>query len=103
MACHSYTTSAKSLTEVSPTILLLEGTIFIFILKDLYFGNIYLAAPDLIGINDHQGLKYISPPKQGPITKLIKGLSNSSIPKYTVGDACFNIDGPIKLINFRGS
>jgi hypothetical protein len=53
VACDSCTTSVKSLTEVSPIILLLEETNFIFVLKDLYFRNICLAALDLIGINNH--------------------------------------------------
>jgi hypothetical protein len=54
-------------------------------------------------MNDHKVLECVGPPKQGPVTKLVEGPSDSNIPKYTVGDACFGVDGPIKIIDFGGA
>ena len=54
-------------------------------------------------MNDDQVLECIGPVKQEPVIKLGDGPFDSSIPKYTVGDVCFDADGPVKLIDFGGA
>ena len=46
-------------------------------------------------------IEHTGPIKQGPVISLCEGLNNTSIPEYTVGDACFDADGAVKFTDFR--
>lgn len=54
-------------------------------------------------MNDDQVLECIGPVKQAPVINLCDGPWDSRVPKYTVGDACFDADGPVKLTDLGGA
>ena len=54
-------------------------------------------------MNDNQVLECIGPVKQEPVISLCEGPPDSNIPEYTVGDVCFDADGPLKLSDFGGA
>ena len=45
----------------------------------------------------------IGPAKQEPVIRLGYGPTDINVPNYTVGDVCFDAEGPVKIIDLGGA
>ena len=73
------------------------------IFVDLYDRNICLRAPNFSQMDDAQVSKILGIPLCTPIESRSNEPIGSSLPRYTVREAFFDCEGPIKLIDFGGS